>query len=109
MRRTPEGVVAIRGDREQLIMKFPMKPGDSWTIDFPDEDLAACTVLEPEPIDILKKRTIASKLRIVRTNRKSGRKTTDYEWYARGIGLVRMEVTFGLKATFELERFEHAK
>jgi hypothetical protein len=109
MRRSPDGVVAWRGEREQLILRFPMKPGDSWTIDFPDEDLAECTVLEPESIDVLKKRVHASKLRIVRTNRKSGKKATDYEWYARGIGLARMEVTFGIKATFELERFEHAK
>lgn len=109
MRRTHEGVLARRSDREQLIMKFPMKPGDSWTIDFPEEDLAVCTVLAPEEIDVLKKRVTASKLRVVRTDRKSGKKTTDCEWYVRGIGLARMEVTFGLKATFELERLEIAK
>ena len=109
MRRTPEGVVARRGDRDQLIMRFPMKTGDSWTIDFPTEDLAECTVLEPETINVLGKPAAASKLRVVRTNRKSGKKVTDIEWYVRGIGLARMEVTYGLKATFELERFEHAK
>lgn len=109
MQRTPEGVAAMRAGKKQLIMKFPMKPGDAWTIDFPEEDLAECTVLDPEEIDVLKNRVLASKLRVVRTNRKSGRKTTDYEWYARGIGLVRMEVTFGLTATFILERFEKAK
>jgi hypothetical protein len=109
MRRTREGVVARRDNREQLIMRFPMRPGDSWTIDFPSEDLAECTVLAGEAINVLDKRVSASKLRIVRTNRKSGKKTTDYEWYVRGIGLARMEVTFGLKATFELERFEKAK
>ena len=108
MRRTPEGVVAGRGDGEQLIMKFPMRPGDSWTIDFPTEDLAECTVLEPEEIDVLSRRALASKLRVVRTNRKTGKKTTDYEWYVRGIGLAKMEVTFGLKATFDLIRFERA-
>lgn len=110
MHRIPEGgVMARRSDREQLIMRFPMKPGDSWTIDFPEDDLAECTVLEPEEIDVLKKRVTASKLRINRTDRKSGKKTTDYEWYARGIGLARMQVTYGLRATFELERFEKAK
>ena len=109
MKRNPDGVIARRDDREQLIMRFPMKPGDTWTIDFPAEDLAECTVLTPEPIKVLGKPVTASKLKIVRTNRKNGRKTTDYEWYATGIGLVRMEVTFGIKATFELERFEKAK
>ena len=109
MRRTPEGVIAQRDDREQLIMKFPMNPGDSWTIDFPTEDLAECTVLERETITVLGKAATASKLRVVRTHRKNGKKTTDYEWYVRGIGLARMEVTYGLKATFELERFEKAK
>ena len=109
MRRTPEGVMARRDEREQIIMRFPMKPGDSWTIDFPTEDLAECAVLEPETINVLGKPATASKLRVVRTNRKNGKKTTDYEWYVRGIGLARMEVTFGLKATFELERFEKAK
>jgi hypothetical protein len=109
MVRTPEGVVARQMDRRQLIMKFPMNPGDSWTIDFPGEDLAECTVLTPEEIDVLSNRRMASKLRVVRTNRKTGKKLTDYEWYVRGIGLARMQVTFGLTATFELERFEHAK
>jgi len=109
MRREAEGVIARREGHEQLIMKFPMKPGDTWTIDFPTEDLAECTVLEPEQIVVLNKRVIASKLQIVRTARKSGKKSTDYEWYVRGIGLARMQVTYGLKATFELERFEHAK
>lgn len=109
MLRTGDGVTAIRGGREQVIMKFPMRPGDSWTIDFPDESLADCTVLEPEEITALSKRFMASKLKVVRTNRKSGKQNTDYEWYVRGIGLARIEVTFGLKATFELERFEHAK
>ncbi|HKS16733.1 MAG TPA: hypothetical protein VJU16_05435, partial [Planctomycetota bacterium] len=90
MRRTDEGVVARRGEIEQLIMKFPMRPGDSWTIDFPNEELAECTVMDPEKIDVLSTRRIASKLRVMRTNRKSGKKTTDYEWYVRGIGLARM-------------------
>ena len=107
MRRTDEGVMGRRDDREQLIMRFPMKPGDSWTIDFPKEDLAECTVLEPEVIDVLDKSVKASKLRVVRTKRKTGRKTTDYEWYARGIGLVRLQVS-GV-GTFALERFEKAE
>ena len=109
MSRTPQGVIARRDEVEQLIMRFPMKLGDSWVIDFPKEDLAECTVLEPEQIEVLKKRVTASKLQIVRTARKSGKKSTDYEWYVRGIGLARIQVTYGLKATFELERFEKAK
>jgi hypothetical protein len=109
MRGTREGVVAMRDSRHQLIMRFPMKPGDTWIIDFPTEDLAECTVLNPEEIDVLNKRVSASKLRVVRTNRKSGKKTTDYEWYVRGIGLAQMEVTYGITARFILERFENAK
>lgn len=109
MRRTPEGIVGRRGDREQLIMRFPMRPGDSWTIDFPDRPLAECTVLEPEEIDALSKRALASKLRVVKTDRTSGSKTTNFEWYVRGIGLAQMEVTYGFTARFILERFEKAK
>jgi hypothetical protein len=108
MRRTRDGVQARRDNVEQIIMKFPMRPGDSWTIDFPNEDLAECTVLQPEEIDVLSTRALASRLRVVRTSRKTGRKTTDHEWYVRGIGLAKMEVTFGLKATFSLIRFERA-
>jgi hypothetical protein len=109
MRRTPEGIVGRRADREQLIMKFPMKPGDTWTLDFPDRPLAECTVLEPEEINVLSKKTLASKVRVVKTDRKTGMKTDNFEWYARGIGLVQMEVTYGFTARFILERFEKAK
>ena len=109
MRRTNKGIEAKWGEVEQLIMKFPMITGHSWTIDFPTEDLAECTVLEPEEIDVLGRRVRASKLQIVRTDRKTGKKTTDFEWYVRGIGLARMEVTFGLKANFILSRFEKAE
>jgi len=105
MRRTPEGVVARRGDVEQMIMKFPMVAGDSWTIDFPTEDLAECTVLESEEIEVLGRRARASKLRVVRTDRKSGEQSTDFEWYVRGIGLARLKV----KANFILSRFEKAE
>jgi hypothetical protein len=109
MRRTRDGVEALRDGHKQLIMRFPMKSGDSWTIDFPDEDLAECTVLEPEEIEVLGRRARASKLQVVRTNRKTGKQTTDFEWYVRGIGLARMEVTFGLKANFILSRFEKSE
>ena len=109
MRRTPDGIVARRGEREQLIMRFPMKPGDSWTIDLPDRPLAECTVLEPEEIDVLSKRALASKLRVVKTDRRSGKKSTNFEWYVRGVGLAQMEVTYGFTARFTLERFEKAK
>ncbi len=108
MRRTPEGIVARRGDREQLIMRFPMRPGDAWTIDFPDRPLAECTVLEPEEIQALSKPALASKLRVVKTDRKSGKKTVNFEWYVRGIGLAQMEVTYGFTARFILERYEKA-
>jgi hypothetical protein len=109
MRRTPEGIVARRGSREQLIMKFPMNPGDAWTIDFPDRPLAECTVDEPEEIDVLGKKVRASKLRIIKTERKSGAKTTHFEWYARGVGLAQMQVKYGLTYLLRLERFEKAK
>ena len=109
MRRTPDGIVARRAGREQLIMRFPMKPGDAWTIDFPDRPLADCTVLAPEEIDVLSGRATASKLQVVKTDRKSGRKSINSEWYVRGVGLAQMEVTYGFTSRFILERFEHAK
>lgn len=109
MRRTPEGIVGRRGDREQLIMKFPMKRGDAWTIDFPDRPLAECTVVEPEEIEVLGKPVRASKLQIVKTERRSGAKSTHFEWYSRGIGLSRMQVKYGKTFLLLLERFEKAK
>ncbi len=93
MRETREGVVALRKNREQLIMKFPMEKGASWTIDFPGEDVALCTVEEPEELEILGTKRMCSKLRVERTGRTSKKKTRDFEWYAEGIGLVRMTVT----------------
>ena len=105
MRRVPEGVLGRHLGREQLIMKFPMRTGDSWIIDFPDQELAECTVLEPEDIRALGKTVKAAKVRVVLTNRTSGRKSTNFEWYARDIGLA----GFHRVVRFELERFEKAK
>ena len=109
MRRSPEGIVGRRGDREQLIMKFPMKPGDAWTIDFPDRPKADCTVVQPEEIEVLGKKLLASKLEIIKTERKSGSKSTHYEWYVHGFGLAQMRVKYGLTYLLLLERFEKAE
>lgn len=113
MRRTREGVVALHGGREHLLMRFPMKAGDRWRIDVAGmpgvDDIADCEVVGPEEVGFLGRRATATKLRVTRTNRKSGRKAVDYEWYAPGIGLVRMEVTYGLRAVFALERFDRAE
>ena len=62
-------------------------------IDFPDEDLATCTVEKPEELEILGNKISCTKLRVERTDRKSKKTTQDFEWYAEGIGLVQVTVT----------------
>jgi hypothetical protein len=110
MRHTMEGVVTHREGREYLLMKFPMIPGDSWRIDLPGEkEIADCEVVGRETIRFLGKEGEAVKLKVVRTPRSGGRGITDFEWYADGVGLVKMQVTYGLKATFTLERFDRVK
>ena len=107
MRRTSDGVVTASGGREILLMRFPMVAGDRWTIDVPGQpETAECTVEGEEIIEALGGRRRATKLRVVRRDRRTGRESADAEWYVRGIGLAKMEVTYGVRATFVLERFD---
>lgn len=107
MRRTPEGVVTWRAGREHLLMRFPMRAGDRWTIDLPGEaEVAECEVAGDEDVEALGRRLRATRLRVERRRRDGTPAGVDTEWYARGIGLVRMEVTYGVRATFALNRFE---
>jgi hypothetical protein len=106
MRRTVEGVVARRDGREQLVLRVPFREGDRWRIDFPSEDLADCEVEATEELEVLGEKRPCARVKVTRTNRKSGRATVDTEWYARGIGLARMRVTLGLTQTFVLESYE---
>jgi hypothetical protein len=107
MRRTEEGIVVRREEREQLTLRLPMRAGDSWRIDFPDQDLADCTVGGEEELDVLGRRMKCTRLEVVRTSREDGRATTDQEWYAPGLGLVRMRVTkAGITQTFVLQAYE---
>jgi hypothetical protein len=88
-------------------MRFPMREGDRWRIDVPRRrEIADCEVVAPEEVDVLGRRRACSKLRVTRTDRITGKRAVDYEWYAPGLGLVRMQVTYGLRATFVLESFE---
>lgn len=104
MRRTPEGVVTLRDGRQHLLMRFPMREGDGWRIDVFGEDLADCEVLTPQELDVLGKRTRCARLRVTHTERGTGKRWVDHEWYAPGLGLVKFTL-FGL-ATYVLERFE---
>ncbi len=106
MRRTKDGVVGCVEGREHLLMRFPMREGDRWTIDAPGEDRADCEVLASEEIDVLGKRVRCSKLRVTHVERSRGRKTVDHEWYAPGLGLVRF--TLAGFVAYSLERFERA-
>ncbi len=109
MKKTPEGIMARRENRNQLIMRFPMKVGESWTIDFPGEELALCTVERPETVEILGKAIPCTKLRVDRTDRKSKKTTRDFEWYAEGIGLVQVTVTvMKMTQTFTLTSYTPA-
>lgn len=106
MRHTAEGVVATDQGRERLLLRFPMVKGDSWTVDLPSENEAAdCTVLGEEEIEFLGRTARAAKLEVRRRRRDGDAIATDYEWYAPGFGLVRMEVTLGVRATFVLRSF----
>jgi hypothetical protein len=110
VRWTRAGVVTWHEGREHLLMKFPMRAGDRWTIDVPGlpglDEVAECEVAGPEKVPFLGEERTATRLNVTRVHRKTGRRTTDTEWYAPGYGLVRMQVTFGIRATFTLEKFE---
>ncbi|MBI4564547.1 MAG: hypothetical protein HY716_07650 [Planctomycetes bacterium] len=104
MRRTEGGVVGRLEGVEQTILKFPMRTGDRWTIDFPAwNEVAECTVEGQEPIRFLNREAPATRLRVARRNRHSGRTSVDTEWYAPHVGLARM-VVWGIP--LELIRLE---
>lgn len=106
MRKSPTAVFARRREREQVILRLPFRAGESWRIDFSDQDLADCTVMGEEEIEVLGRKVRCTRLRVLRTSRLTGGTTEDFEWYAPGIGLARMRVTLlGLTQTFVLESF----
>jgi len=110
MRHTAEGVVTFQGGREHLLLRFPMVEGDSWTIDLPSEkEVADCTVLGEEEIEFKGRRRTATRLEVRRRTREGSPVATDYEWYAQGFGLVKMEVTHGVRATFVLRSFSRMR
>lgn len=103
MRYSRDGVAAVRDGREILLLKLPMRIGDQWRIDLPGYDeRAECLVEGREQTPW----GLATKLRVTRANLKTGKRWTDFEWYVDGYGLVQMEVTYGLRARFALEKFE---
>ena len=106
MRRCTDGIETLEDGRPVLLLRFPMRVGDRWRIDLKGQELADCEVMGEEVIPVIGKPTSTTRLKVVRTNRRSGKSVTDFEWYAKGIGLVQMRVTFGITATFALERFE---
>jgi len=106
MRHSAEGVVTTRDGREFLLLRFPMVKGDTWTVDLPSEkEVADCAVLGHEEIEFAGRKATATKVEVRRRTRDGGRISTDYEWYAPGVGLAKMEVTLGVRATFVLESF----
>jgi hypothetical protein len=109
MRPTTNGVATSREGREFLLLRFPMTPGTAWTIDLPGEkEIADCTVVGEEEMEFLGRKGRAVKTEVRRRSRGSDRTSIDYEWYAKGVGLVKMQVTLGLQATFVLESFENS-
>src|SRR5688572_32681792 len=107
MRRAPEGIVTTGG---RLLLRFPLVKGDAWTIDLPGEkEVADCVVSGEEEIAFAGRRGPAMKLEVRRRSRDGRALATDYEWYAPGVGLARMEVTMGARATFTLSAFERTK
>lgn len=110
MRRAPEGIVTAQGGREPLLIRLPLKAGDRWTVDLPSEkEVAECAVLGEEEIEYLGRKGRATKVEVRRRTREGGPIATDAEWYVPGVGLARMEVTLGIRATFVLESFDRAK
>jgi hypothetical protein len=103
MRRTSAGVVTT-GD--VLLLRFPMVKGDAWVVDVPGQaEVADCRVLDEEEIVFAGRKGRATKLEVRRRSRDGRPIATDHEWYAPGLGLVKMEVTHGLRATFTLDAF----
>lgn len=110
MRHAPEGVVTVQEGRERLLVRLPLKTGDRWTVDLPSEkEVAECAVLGEEEIEFAGRKGAAMKVEVRRRKRDAEPVAIDHEWYAPGVGLVRMEVTHGIRATFVLESFERSK
>ncbi len=110
MRRRRDGVFTQAGGREYLLLKFPMRAGDRWRVDVPGRSrVADCEVLGIDEVEFAGRRAPATKLQVTWWNRGSPKRTVDYEWYAPGVGLAKMQVTYGVRATFTLERFEHVR
>ncbi len=108
VRRGDDGILGRLGDTEQLILPLPFKIGTTWTIDFPGwPETASCRVAGWEPVEFLDRKEPAMKVEIVRRDRRTGEETPDAEWYAHGIGLVKMTSTkFGLRVAWTLSKFE---
>lgn len=103
MRRTSKGIVTV-GDR--LLLRFPLVKGDAWTVDVPGQpELADCVVGGAEEVEFAGRTATATKLEVRRRSREGRPISTDYEWYAPGVGLVKMDVTMGVRATFTLSSF----
>ena len=105
---SPGGALAALYDgwRAQLIATLAHVEAQ---IDFPEEDLATCTVENPEELEILGHKISCTKLRVERTDRKSKKTTRDFEWYAEGIGLVQVTVTvMKMTQTFTLASYTPA-
>lgn len=115
MRRTSEGVVGRLAGHEQVILRFPMRAGDSWSMDFPAHpETAECTVMGSEELSILGEPRPAAKLRVVRRDREGRVVSEDFEWYAPGLGLVRMIFTepvagIPIRMDFTLVAFERVR
>lgn len=106
MRRTSAGVVTA-GD--VLLLRVPMAKGDAWVVDVPGQpEVADCRALGEEEIEFAGRRGRAMKVEVRRRTREGRAIATDHEWYAKGFGLVRMEVTYGIRATFTLDALEKA-
>ena len=104
MRHAAAGVVTT-GD--VLLLRLPMVEGDAWTVDVPGEkEVADCRVLGEEEIAFAGRTGRAVKLEVRRRSRDGRALATDYEWYAPGVGLVKMDVTMGIRATFTLASFQ---
>ena len=107
MRHAAAGVVTT-GD--VLLLRLPMAAGDAWTVDVPGEkEVADCRVLGEEEIAFAGRTGKAVKVEVRRRSRDGRALATDHEWYAPGVGLVKMEVTLGVKAAFTLVSFERKK
>lgn len=85
--------------------EYPLEGNLRWTYRGPGNLKEQRTVLGTEEVEFKSRKVAATKLEVRRRRRDGSPIATDYEWYATGFGLVKLQVTLEVRAAFVLDSF----